>query len=203
MDWSSKKSAWTASAALVVVLMVVWGVMSLGFAYNASLERMSVSFDRSLTVASLLDNTMNNLDHLGVEQQAFLSTGNSRFHDGVWESALALENDLGWLDDAGPRIGLPRTQLGSLRAGINQALQVMARSYDIRDTRGKAAALVYYDANEAAISGAKTQANELKTRVLQQISDGLRARRNGGLSEVLFHGAPRGITVAEGAAKPG
>jgi hypothetical protein len=202
MDWSSKKCAWTASAALVVTLIVMWGVMSLGYAYNSSLERMNDSFSRALTIASLLDETISDLDHLSLNQQASLSTGNERFHDGVWESALALENNLGWLDDAGAKAGLPRAELVGLRAAVDQALKMMAKSYDVRDARGKTAALAFYDTNDTAICAAKAQASEVRTEVLRGISDGIRgARGTNGFIEVLFHGAPRGIAFPHGSAK--
>jgi hypothetical protein len=203
MDWASKKCAWTASAALVVTLMVIWGVMSLGYAYNSRLARMSDSFNRGFIVVSLLDETISNLDRLDVAQQASLSTGIGPFQDAVWESALALENNLGWLDYAGAKIGLPHAELAKLRAAIDQALEVMAKSYDVRDARGKTAAVLFFD-NQTAITGAKAQANELRTKVLRDITDGIRgAQGTNGLIEVLFHGAPHGIALSHTVAKTG
>jgi hypothetical protein len=81
-----------------------------------------------------------------------------------------------------------------LSATISRMLGSVAQSYDIRDQREARAALAFFDANESLSSRAKSEADELQTQIIADISSRIRAARgNKGLLEAILHAAPAGI----------
>lgn len=203
MDWSLKKTTWTASAVLALGLMAAWGVMSLAYAYESRLVRIGDSFNQAFAAVSRLDEMMGTLDRLSVDLQAFLSTRNARFSDAVWQDTNSLEMNISWLRDMAAGSRLRRSELDKLSAAVNQALGAVGQSFDVRDTQGKAGALAFFDTKQTAIAEAKAQANVLKVAVLVRVSDGIRdAQGSNGLIDVLFRGAPRGIAPPHGVSRP-
>jgi hypothetical protein len=166
--------------------------MSLAYAYNRSLAHMNDSFARRLMIETELDDLMSTVDQLSIDQQAFLSTGDGRFQDGIYASAVNLDRQLDGLNAAMARSAAQRAPLAALSAAIKQVMDSVAESYDVRDARGSAAALAFFDANEAVISKVKSQATELRTEIARDFSD-QNARASNGLLAAIFFGAPAGV----------
>ncbi len=182
-------------------LVAIWGVMSLGHAYDRSLAKVNDCFSQGFMVVGRLDAIAGALDRLNVDQQAFLSNGDGRFLQGVWESARSVEDNMSWLNSLATRSGSPRTELIKLSRAINEVLDSVGESYDIRDRRGRPAAQAFFAAREAAISEAKSQADELRIEVTQGISDRiLMARGTNLLHEAIHYGLPVKIVFERAAA---
>jgi hypothetical protein len=63
-------------------------------AYDRSLEKVNDSFVQGLIVVEQLGVIADTLVRLSVDQEAFLSTGDQRFQDGVIESAESFALDM-------------------------------------------------------------------------------------------------------------
>jgi CHASE3 domain sensor protein len=180
-------------------LVVAWGVISLGYAYERSLARVNDCFNQGFVVVGRLDAIVGALDRLNVNQQAFLSTGDDHFLQDVWESARSLDNNIAWLDSFAARNALPRAPLTGMSRAIKQVLKLVGESYDVRDMRGRPAARAFFAAREATIAGAKSRADELTVEVTKGISDRIRtARGTNLLLEAIRWGLP--IEIAFGRA---
>ncbi len=193
------------SVLLGLALVFAWGVMSLAHAYDRSLTRMNDSFTRGFMIAERLGGILDALSRLTVDQQAFLSTGDARFQDGVVESAEALANDIGVLNSLAARGTLQRTALIDLSRSIDQMLSLAGESDAIRQSRGAAAAVAYFDSRATAIDEAKLQATQLRGEITRHISERVRTARSpkGMLQDVLagtppmaFEHGPRAIRVS-------
>jgi CHASE3 domain sensor protein len=172
-------------------LVVIWGVMSLGHAYDRSLAKVNDSFNQGFVVVGRLDAIVGALDRLNVNQQAFLSTGDDHFLQDVWESARSLDNNIAWLDSFAARNALPRAALTRMSRAIKQVLELVGESYDVRDMRGRPAARAFFAARDATIAGAKSRADELTVEVTKGISDRIRtARGTNLLLEAIRWGLP-------------
>jgi hypothetical protein len=194
MDWSSEKYPWL-SLLLGLALVFVWSVMSLGHAYNRTLTKMNYSFAQGITLVERLGAMLDALVRLSVDQEAFLSTGDERFQDGVIESAQTLELDMYMLNLA-DRAKLQRPLLNGLSRSIDLALGSVADSDEIRDVRGRLAAVTFFDSQEAAISVAKSQADQLIIDITACLSDRVRsAHGTSVLFEALLYGAPVGTML--------
>ncbi len=198
MDRSYEKYPWL-SLGLGLALVFVWGVMSLAQAYDRSLARVNDSFARTFSVVDRPDAILSTLDRLGVDQQAFLSTGDERFQDGVVESAETLELDSDMIKSFAAN-GKLRAALAGLSRSIKGVLGSVGESDNIREVRGKAAAITFFDSRQAAIAAAKSQAEQLRVEMTQRISD--RIQSAGGanaLLDALLHGAAASSARGHGA----
>ena len=174
MDWSSEKYPWL-SLWLGFALMFVWGVMSLAHANDQSLAKVNDSFTQGFMVVGRLGAILDALDRLSVDQRGFLSTGDERFQDGVIEGAETLALDMDVLNSLAARNKLQRALLTNLSRPIEQVLGSVAESDDIRDVRGRAAAVAFFESKEAAISVSKGQADQLRIEITGRISDRIRS----------------------------
>jgi CHASE3 domain sensor protein len=199
IDWFSEKSPWL-SLWLGFALVVVWGVMSLAQAYDRSLAKVNDSFAQGFTVLGRLGAILGALDRLNVHQRAFLSTGDPRFQDGVIESAetLALETDM--LNSRADGSGLDRASMAGLSRSIKQVLASVGESDAVRDARGPAAAVAFFNSAEAAVSDAKWQADQLRIAVTRRIAEIRTARGAGALLQALLYDAPGAAAPGDGAA---
>jgi hypothetical protein len=153
-----------------LALAVIWGMMSLRDAYERSLAKVDICFSQGFMVVGRLDAIAGALDRLKVDQQAFLSTGDGRFLQDVWESARSLQDNVSWLNSIAAGNGLPRAPLTRMSGAIKQVLDLVGASYDVRDMRGRPAARAFFAAREATIAGAKFRTDELRIEVIQGIS---------------------------------
>jgi hypothetical protein len=194
MDWALEKYPWL-SILLGFALLFVWGVVSLAHAYARGLAKVTDSFTQGFIVEEQLGAMLEALTHLSVDQEAFLSTGDQRFQDGVVESAQTLELDMYMLQLAyGTK--LQRPLLNSLSRSIDLVMGSVAESDDIRDVRGRLAAVTFFDSQEAAISVAKSQADRLIIDITACLSDRVRsAHGTSVLFEALLYGAPVGTML--------
>src|SRR5262245_50422031 len=161
-------SGWSVGSGFV--LAVIWGALWLGHAYDRSLARLNESFSQAFAVAGRLDAIAGALDRLNVDQQAFLSSGDHRFLEGVWESTPSLDDDIAWLSDLTTQSGLPPAPLTSMSHAIKEVLDSVGDSYYLRDLRGRAAARAFFAAKESAIAAAKSQADALRTEFMARIA---------------------------------
>ncbi len=177
-------------------LLGTWSVMTLAAAYNQNLADVDGYYTRSLGDVDLLDNVVNSVDRLGVDQRAVLSSDDQRFSDGVWASVVELDRHLADLNALANRNPGRRARVALLSAALRQVLDLAARSDEIKDARGRRAALAYFDANGGAISLAKSQAGELKEALLRGMRDQvLKTSTANSLLKAMFHGAPAGIVL--------
>jgi hypothetical protein len=200
MNWSSEKYPWL-SLLLGFALAFVWGVISLAHAYDRSLAKMKDSYARGFMLVERLGGVLDTLARLRIDQQAFLSTGDDSFQDGVVESAETLTLDVSVLNSLAARNTSERPLLLSLSRSIEQSIASVADSDHLREVHGKADAIAYFDAQENAISLAKWQAEQLRIQIAGRISDHVQSARsaNALLQDFLFY-APVGTVLKRGAA---
>ncbi len=170
MDSSSKEYPWL-SPAVAFALLFAWSVMSLGHADDRRLAKADESFTGVFRVAGRLDVTALALDHLGVDQQAFLSTGEESFQDGVVESIQTLELNINALNSLAARSTSHRVILLALSRSIEQVIAWVAESDRIREAGNKAAAAAFFKSKEAEISQTKSQIAQLRLEAIVSISD--------------------------------
>jgi CHASE3 domain sensor protein len=197
MDWSSEKYPWL-SLLLGFALVFVWGVMSLAHAYDRGLAKVNDSFIQGFMVVDQLGVIADALARLSVDQEAFLSTGDQRFQDGVIESAETFMLDMDRLNSLAAKSKLQRSLLNSLSRSIKQVLGSVAESNEIRDVRGRVAAVAFFESKEAAISDAKSQAEQLRIEITGCVSDRIRSARGpSALFEDFLYGAPIGSGLVQ------
>lgn len=186
---SSEKYPWL-SLWLGLALVFAWGVMSLAHAYDRSLATVSDSFTHGFMLLGRLESIVDALDRLGVDQRAFLSTGDERFQDGVIENAESLEIDIDVLN-ALAATGKSQRALVSLSRSIRQVLDLVGESDGIRDVRSSAAAAAFFESKDSALSLAKWQADQLRIEITRGMSGRIiKARRYHALFEGFFYGEP-------------
>jgi CHASE3 domain sensor protein len=180
-----------------VALAFVWGVMALAHSYDRGLAKVNDSFIQGFMIVDYLDVIVDALARLSVDQEAFLSTGDRRFEDGVIESAQTFGLDLDRLNSLAARSKLQRS-FKSLSRTIDQVLSSVAESNEIRDVRGRVAAVAFFDSKEAAIADAKAQAERLKIEITGCVTDRIRSARSpSALFEDFFYGAPVGSGLVQ------
>jgi hypothetical protein len=188
MDWSSEKYPWL-SVLIGFALVFVWGVMSLVRAYDRSLAKANDSFIQGFMVVEELGVIVEALARLSVDQEAFLSTGDQRFQDGVIESAVTFAVDMDRLNALAAGSKSQRPLLNRLSGSLKQVLGWVAESDEIRDVRGRVAAVAFFESKEAAISDAKSQAEQLRVEITGCVSDRIRSGRgSSALFQVLLYG---------------
>jgi hypothetical protein len=169
MDSSSEENSGR-QLTVAFALLFVWGVMSIAHAYDRRLVEMNETFTEGFKVVGRLDIIADALDHLGVDQQAFLSTGDESFQDGVIESAEALELNIDMLNSSAAKASRPAL-LAGLSRSVAQIFRSVGESDRIKEGRGKAEAAAYFASSEADISRAKSQSNQLRSEIIRSISD--------------------------------
>lgn len=202
MDWSSEKPPWM-SLGLGLALVCAWGVMSLAHAYQRSLEKVNDSFDHGFMIVDQLGTIVSSLDRLSVDQRAFLSTGEMGFQDVVIESAERLELDLVKLNSMAVAGRLRRAPLAGLSASVKQVLALMGESDRIKDARGAAAAVAFFDSKEPAISLAAWQADQLRLEISRNTAAEIQCTRGANaLVEALRYAFPSATAFGYGGALP-
>src|SRR5215469_9090423 len=73
------------------VLLFVWCVMSFAHVYDRRLVQVNECLTKDSMVVGRLNVIMDAWDHLAVDQQAFLSTGEGSFQDDVVASVESLD----------------------------------------------------------------------------------------------------------------
>jgi hypothetical protein len=89
----------------------------------------------------------------------------------VVESAQALSINVALLDSMAASSRSERALLIGLSQSIQQVLASVADSDDIRERRGKAEALAFFDSWEDSISATKWKAEQLRIKIAGRISD--------------------------------
>jgi methyl-accepting chemotaxis protein len=163
------------SLTLALALLFVWSVMSLGRVYDQRLGEVNDSFTKRFRVIGRLDVTLEALDHLAVDEQAFLSTGDETFQDGVVESIEHLELNIDMLNSLAAKSTSQRARLVELSQSIEQVIGTVGESDRIRDVHGKAAAADFFASKGDEISQAKWQAYEIQIEIIHSISDRIRS----------------------------
>jgi len=164
------------SLALALALLLVWGVMSVALAYDQRLEVMNDSFTQRLMLVGRLGVVLEALDHLAVDQQAFLATGDENFQDCVVESVESLELNLDLLNSLGAKNGSHGVvALRDLSRSIKRVIGIVAESDRIRDWHSKAAAVDYFAAQGDDVSQAKWQVNQLQIDIIRSISHDMKS----------------------------
>jgi hypothetical protein len=185
---SSDKYPWI-SLWLGLALVFAWGVMSLARAYDRNLATVSDSFTRGFMLLGRLGTIVDALDRLGVDQRAFLSTGDERFQDGVIENAESLEINMDMLNTLAAANESQRPLI-SLSRSIKDVLDLVGESDGIRE-RSSPAAADFFDSKEDVVSLAKWQADQLRIEVTRSMSVRIqKARGSNALFEGLFYDAP-------------
>ncbi len=176
MDSAPKEYSWL-SPAVAFALLSVWSVMSLADAYDRRLAKANESLTGAFKVAGRLEVIANALDHLGVDQQAFLSTGEESFQDGVVESIQTLELGVNALNSMAARSASHRAGLLALSRSIGQVIAWVAESDRIREAGNKEAAAAFFKSKEAEISEAKAQTAQLRLETIASTSDRIGSAR--------------------------
>ena len=187
------------SFVLGLTLVFVWSVMSLAQAYERSLAMVNDSLARSFSVVAGLGAILSALDRLNVDQQAFLSTGDERFQDGVIESAESLGVDTDMIKSLAAD-GKLRAAIAQLSHSIKEVIGSVGESDHLREVRGKAAAIGFFDSQQDVIAAVKSQAEQLRVEMTRRISD--RIQTAGGpneLLQMLLYGSPSGSAPGHGA----
>jgi len=177
MDWSSEKYPWL-YLLLGFALMFAWGVISLAHAHERSLARVNDSFTRGSMIMEQLGAVRDDLARLSIDQQAFLSTGDVLFQDGVIESTEALTLHIGILNSLAAKNKLQAPPLAELTRSIDQVLGSVGESDEIATRRGRAAAAAFFESKEATIFEAGAEAEHLRTHIAATISDRIQNARS-------------------------
>jgi CHASE3 domain sensor protein len=170
MDWSAAKYPWL-SLLLGLTLVFVWGVISLAHAYDRSLAEMKDSFAQGFMLVERLGGVLDTLARVRTDQQAFLSTGDDRFQDEVVGGAETLAVDISVLHSMAAPNEAERPLLIGLSRSIAKVLDAVAESDDLMERRGKADAIAFFDAQDAAVALARWQAERLRIQIAGRISD--------------------------------
>jgi hypothetical protein len=180
-----------------VALAFVWGVMALAHSYDRGLAKVNDSFIQGFMILDYLDVIVDALARLSVDQEAFLSTGDRRFEDGVIESAQTFVLDRDRLDSMANGSKL-HGSLDGLSRSIDRVLSSVGESDEIKEVRGRVAAVAFFESREPAIFDAKSQAEQLKIRITAAVSDRIRSASGpGALLEEFLDEAPIGSGVVQ------
>jgi CHASE3 domain sensor protein len=193
MNACNKHLARAGSIGLAVLLMFSWGVITLAHAYSRSLGDMNDSFKQGLSAIYALDEITGTVDRIGVDQRAFLSTGQHRFEESLWIATEGMDRPMEMLRSITSRDAEQQARTMRLFAAVRHLLDCVARSYEIRDARGRRAAMVYFDGCEDAVADANAQAGELKSVIIANVSGRiLNARASSALIQAMLHAQPSG-----------
>jgi hypothetical protein len=188
LDSTSEQCSWL-SLAIAFGLLFAWGVMSVVHVHDRRLAEANESFKGTFRLVARLDVVVDALDHLAVDQQAFLSTGDQSFQDEVVTSILTLQLNINALDSLAVKdCALPV----ELSRSIKQIISAVGDSDGIRAARGKAAAINFFASKEDDVFRAKWQADHLRIEIIRSIVDRFwRARASSPLLEALLDDARR------------
>lgn len=189
MDWSSEQFPWL-SLLVGLALVFFWGVMSLAHAYYRRLDKVNDSFIQGFVIVDELDLIADALARLSVDQEAFLSTGDQRFQDGVIDSAQTFGFNQNRMSSLAAGTNLEGS-VNSLFRSIDQVLGSVAESDQIREVRGRVAAVAFFESKEPGIFDAKLQAEQLRTQISSSVADRIRnAQGPSTLFDDFLHDAP-------------
>jgi hypothetical protein len=177
MDWPAEKYEWL-SLLSGLALIFAWGVISLAHGHERSLASVDNFFTQGSMIMEGLGGVSDDLDRLGIDQRAFLSTGDLQFQDGVIESTEALLLHMSRLQSLAVKNRLQRSPLADLQLGVDRALGSVGESDAIAARRGRAAAIEFFADREAAIWEARAQADHLRAMVSESISNRIRNARS-------------------------
>jgi CHASE3 domain sensor protein len=153
---------------------------------NHTLTKFTVSLTEGLVVADDIDSILDDLDLLGINQRAFLSSGDDRFSDDVAESVTGLISHLESLKQVSVNGEPLRRRTGKLSHSIDWVLESVGKSFELQQTSGSAVAIAALD-NDDAIKDAKMEALALKTLATNGVFDRMRSEREmRSILEVLF-----------------
>jgi len=163
--------------------------MSVVHVHDRHLAEANESFKGTFRLVARLDVVVDALDHLAVDQQAFLSTGDQSFQDEVVTSILTLQLNINALDSLAVKDGALPVELSR---SIKQIISAVGDSDGIRAARGKAAAINFFASKEDDVFRAKWQADHLRIEIIRSNVDRFwRARASSPLLEALLDDARR------------
>jgi CHASE3 domain sensor protein len=153
------------------VLLFVWCVMSFAHVYDRHLVQVNESLTKDSMVVGRLNVIVDALDHLVVDQQAFLSTGEDSFQDDVVASVESLELNINALNLLATKNKSWRALPVELSRTVEQVIRTVGESDGIREARGKAAAVDFFASKADDVSRAKRQADQLRFDIIRSIAD--------------------------------
>jgi hypothetical protein len=172
MDSYSEQYSWL-SLTIAFGLLFVWGVMSVAHAYDRRLAEANESFTATFRVVGRLDVIADALDQLGIDQLAFLSTGEETFQDGVVESIETLQLNIDMMNSLAAQSTSHRALLVLLSRSIEQVIDSVAESDRFREAGNKAAAVAFFESKEAEISQTILKTEQLRFEIVQSVQERL------------------------------
>src|SRR5262249_9662910 len=142
VEWFSKEYS-RSSFTLAFILLSAWGVTSFGHAYGRPLKA-NESFTKGFMAVARLDVIVDALDHLAVDQQAFLSRDDESFQDDVVVSVETLELNIDMLNSLPAKDTSRRALPVELSRSIKQVITNRSESNRIRETDNRAAAVDFF-----------------------------------------------------------
>src|SRR5215469_4870611 len=153
------------------VLLNVWCVMTFAHVNDRHLVQVNESLTRDSMVVGRLNVIVEALDHLAIDQQAFLSTGEDSFQDDVVASVEILELNINALNLMEAKNKSWRALPLESSRTVEQVIRTVAESDGIREARGKAAAVAFFASKADEVSRAKRQADQLRSDIIRSIAD--------------------------------
>src|SRR5262249_38068642 len=150
-------------------LILAWSVISIAHAHERTLARVNDFFTEVSMIMDQLDEINDDLNRLGIDQQAFLSTGEMRFQDAVIESAERLTIPTGMLKSLAASHQIQRPLLASLSRSVDQVVGLVGESDEIAAKHGGPAAVAFFETTEAEIYQAKQEAEDLRMETIGTI----------------------------------
>jgi CHASE3 domain sensor protein len=186
------------SLTLAVALLFAWGSMSVAHLYDRRLREVNESLNKGLKAVGRLDEITNDLDHLALDQQAFLSTGDESFQDEVIEYVEMLELDIAALNTLAAKNPSQRSPLLGLSQSIGQIIDTLGKSDGIMDARGRQAAVAFFSSKCTDIAQAKWKASELRIEIIRSIADKILSAEDNNISlgALLDSAAPLHFTLS-------
>jgi hypothetical protein len=159
------------SFTLAFVLLFVWCVMSFARMDDRHPGQVNESLTRDSMVVGRLNVIVDALDHLAVDQQAFLFTGEDSFQDDVVASVESLELNINELNLMATKNKSWRALPLELSRTLEQVIRTVGESDGIREARGKAAAVDFFASKADDVCRAKRQADQLRLNIIRSIAD--------------------------------
>jgi len=153
------------------VLLFVWCVMTFAHVYDRHLVQANESLTKDSMVVGRLNVIVEALDHLAIDQQAFLSTGEDSFQDEVVASVESLELNINALNLMEAKNKSWRALPIELSGTVEQIIRTVGESDGIREARGKVAAVYFFASKADEVSRAKRQADQLRSDIIRSIAD--------------------------------
>lgn len=140
----------------------------------------------SLIVVENCDSLLDDLDRLGDNQRAYLSTGDDRYSEAVAESVIEISTGLEALKQISIRGESLRRRVRKLSGKIDWALASVEKSYELQKTVGSGVAIALLD-NDDAFEEAKLEAVSVKKLATDGMLDRMETERQmRSILQVLF-----------------